>query len=77
MTPPATLQRFGCDNWENHSQAPTGVLQWHAWAAEKSKTHKQIKCKGCGLYQIWIPKVTDLAEKALKEYEQTFKDLSD
>ena len=31
-------------------------LAWHEWAAEKAKTHKQIKCPHCGLYRVWIPK---------------------
>lgn len=49
-------ENFECDNWENHSQQPEGYLQWHSWAKEKSKTHKQIKCKECGLYEIWVLK---------------------
>lgn len=43
-----------CDKWKNHTPAPTGYLQWHAWAEEKSKKHMQIKCEGCGLYKIWV-----------------------
>lgn len=39
-----------------HTPEPEGYLQWHAWAEEKSKTHKQIKCAECGLYAIWIKK---------------------
>jgi hypothetical protein len=37
-----------------HTKAPEGYLQWHAWAEKKSKTHKQKKCPGCGLWAIWV-----------------------
>ena len=37
-----------------HAKAPEGYLQWHAWAEKKSKTHKQKKCPGCGLWAIWV-----------------------
>lgn len=49
---------------EPHTPRPAGYLNWHAWAEEMSKTHKQRKCKGCGLYKIWDPKPTT-KEKAL------------
>lgn len=51
-----------------HTPAPSGYLQWHAWAAEMSKTHRQQRCPGCRLYKVWIPRVdmhqalTDAAE---------------
>lgn len=32
---------------------PSGYIDWHEWAEKKTKTHKQIKCKGCGLFHIW------------------------
>lgn len=52
-----------CENWENHTPEPPGHLQWHAWAEEKSKTHMQIKCEGCGLYKIWVKSTTPYEEK--------------
>ncbi len=36
-----------------HDEQPVGYLQWHAWAARKSKTHQQVKCDACGLWKIW------------------------
>jgi hypothetical protein len=33
--------------------SPNGYLAWHEWAEEMSKTHKQVKCEGCGRYSIW------------------------
>lgn len=30
-----------------------GYLEYHMWAEEKLKTHRQMKCKTCGLYHIW------------------------
>lgn len=46
-----------CPLREDHVQGePDGYLAWHEWAAEKSKTHIQRKCQGCGLFVIWVPK---------------------
>jgi hypothetical protein len=39
-----------------HTPQPEGYLQWHSWADQASKTHAQIKCEKCGLWQIWLPK---------------------
>lgn len=36
---------------------PTGYIAWFGWAQRMSKTHRQIKCEGCGLYQVWVPKI--------------------
>lgn len=54
MTDAKNYIETACENWENHSQEPNDYLGWHAWAEEKSKTHHQIKCEGCGLYKIWV-----------------------
>lgn len=35
---------------------PRGYLQWHSWAHEASKTHAQVRCPHCGLWQVWLPK---------------------
>lgn len=35
---------------------PEGYLAWHEWADKKSKTHRSLKCRGCGLYTISVPK---------------------
>ena len=52
----ARSSRPYCGNAENHTPQPDGYLAWHAWAAKKIKTHKQIQCPGCGLLMIWVPK---------------------
>jgi hypothetical protein len=39
-----------------HTPSPQGFLDWHAWAAEKNKTHRQRRCPVCGLWAIWVPK---------------------
>ena len=39
-----------------HTKAPEGYIQWHTWAERKAKTHRQIRCPGCGLFAIWVPK---------------------
>lgn len=45
-----------CPNAAQHTPQPDGYLAWHEWADKKSKTHYQIKCPGCDLYAIWVPK---------------------
>lgn len=37
---------------DDPAKAPT---TFSAWAKEKSKTHRQRKCPGCGLWKIWEP----------------------
>lgn len=41
---------------EDHTYGPTGYLAWHEWAEKMSKTHRQLRCSGCGLWMIWIPR---------------------
>jgi hypothetical protein len=45
-----------CSNFEDHTIQPKGYIEWHAWAKEMGKTHKQRRCTACGLYAIWEPK---------------------
>ena len=42
----------------SHTPSPIGYLAWHDWADKISKTHKQVKCKSCGLFKVWIDKKT-------------------
>lgn len=39
-----------------HTPCPSGYLAWHEWAEEMAKTHRQVRCKGCGLYAVWVPR---------------------
>lgn len=52
--------RDGCPNAAAHTKGqPDGYIAWHEWAGRKSRTHHQIRCKGCGRYEIWIPGVVE------------------
>ena len=42
-----------CPNVKRHTRCPSAYLEWHEWAERKAKTHRQVKCPGCGLYAIW------------------------
>ena len=44
-----------CPRESEHRYGPGGYLAWHAWADERRKTHRQIKCE-CGLYLLHEPK---------------------
>lgn len=46
-----------CPNVDQHTPAPASYTGWHHWATRMSRTHMQTRCPGCGLYEIWIPKV--------------------
>lgn len=39
-----------------HTLQPEGYLQWHSWAHEMAKTHRQHRCPVCNRWQIWVPK---------------------
>lgn len=41
-----------------HTPCPRGYIAWHEWAEMKSRTHRQVRCPGCALWKIWVPKVT-------------------
>lgn len=43
-------------NCQPHTPEPTGYFAWHEWAERMTKTHKQIRCPGCGLWAIWTPR---------------------
>lgn len=45
-----------CPARAQHTRCPEGYIQWHSWADKKIKTHRQIRCRVCGLFAIWIPR---------------------
>lgn len=44
-----------CPDIKEHTLCPTGYTAWHEWAEKMSETHRNIRCKGCGYWAIWIP----------------------
>jgi hypothetical protein len=38
----------------HHTPCPTRYNAWHAWAEKMHKTHRQVTCPLCGLYEIWL-----------------------
>lgn len=55
--------RQNCPNRDNHTDRPIGYAAWHEWARNMGKTHRQIRCDGCGLYAIWLPKAVAREEQ--------------
>ncbi len=45
-----------CAYVEDHTPCPQGYLQWFAWAAKMARTHKQVRCGGCGRFKVWVPR---------------------
>jgi hypothetical protein len=56
VTPPAESPEC-----EPHTPHPTGYIARSDWADLMMKTRRVRKCKGCGKYQIWEPKVNHSA----------------
>jgi hypothetical protein len=56
-------QRQVCPNRDQHPPGPDGYVAWFAWAEEMAKTHKQVRCKGCGRWAIWVPKAAKGARR--------------
>lgn len=53
---PGSVREASCPNRTNHTPSPPAYLAWHEWAEHKAKTHQQIRCGGCNLLVIWVPK---------------------
>lgn len=53
-----------CRQSKLHTPSPEGYLAWHEWAEKKSKTHRQERCPGCGLWAIWTPVSKDVKESS-------------
>lgn len=45
-----------CPQRRRHTPCPEGYMAWHEWAEKKGRTHRAVKCPGCGLYAIWVRK---------------------
>lgn len=39
---------------DHATDEPEGYLAWHAWAEKMSRTHKVLRCGGCGLFKVWV-----------------------
>lgn len=56
------------ERWCVHTpDQPEGYLAWHRWAEEKNKTHRPIRCKGCGLFIKWIARANKTAKRGNKK----------
>lgn len=54
-----------CSNTANHTPHPVGYLAHGEWAERMMRTHEQVRCAVCGLWEIWVPKVADNASPGL------------
>lgn len=51
-----------------HTQEPPrGYLNWVVYAEHMSKTHRQERCRFCGLWAIWVPKPPKATKSAVKK----------
>jgi hypothetical protein len=44
-----------CEHPEYEPGEPHGFLGWYEWVEEKTKTHRQTRCRHCKRYAIWVP----------------------
>ncbi len=46
-----------CPNISDHCpDQPDNYTSWLQWAQAKNVTHKQFRCAGCELMEIWVPR---------------------
>ena len=45
-----------CPNAAKHTPHPKGYVDHATWGYEMLRTHRQVRCAGCGLWAIWVPK---------------------
>lgn len=43
-----------CPDEDKHTPHPVGFVEWNLWAEEMGKTHKQVRCKTCARFVIWV-----------------------
>jgi len=55
LVPDKGPQPSTCPNAVNHTDGPSNYLDWHEWARNLAKTHKQTRCPDCKLFKIWTP----------------------
>lgn len=55
---PGSVKEEDCPRHAEHTLCPRVYLNWHAWARVESRTHRQVRCEGCNLLTIWVPKGT-------------------
>ncbi len=48
-------ERKPCPTEAAHTPCPRGYIAWHEWAERKGKTHRAVRCEGCGTFAIWVP----------------------
>jgi len=53
---PLTADPSESPDCEPHTPMPSGYVARSDWADRMMKTHIQRQCKGCGKYQIRVPK---------------------
>lgn len=47
-----------CPNAAAHTHTPVAPgLEFREWSIRMAETHRQIRCWGCGLWKLWIPKL--------------------
>jgi hypothetical protein len=49
-----------------HTPCPEGYLEWHSWAKRMAKTHRQVRCPGCGLWKVWVLKPNRVSQGPAK-----------
>jgi hypothetical protein len=60
-----------CPWRDQHTPAPPGYIAWHSWASRMGSAHRQIRCKKCRLYAIWVVKGTNKRVTELIDPDQT------
>ena len=43
-----------CPDQAGHTPSPDGYVDWHEWATRMAVAHRQVRCPGCGRFEVWV-----------------------
>ena len=49
------IEVLDCPREAEHNYGPSGYNDWHEWAKNRNRTHKNSRC-ACDRYLIWTPR---------------------
>ncbi len=60
-----------CPWRDQHTPSPSGYLAWHTWAARMAQAHRQVRCKKCQRYAVWLVRGTNKRVTEPLDFPQT------
>lgn len=60
------------ENVCNHTPCPEGYIARSEWAKSMSRTHRQTRCKVCGLFAVWVEREKKLTPAQYRLLEELY-----